>query len=182
MSINYDPGTDVCYRTLDFLGFPGYRVGDDGSVWTQRKPGGHGVYDTWRTLRPESGHKGHLRVLLMPGRVRFLIHHLVLFAFVGPCPSGMECRHFPDPDPSNNRLGNIQWGTRSQNQRDRDFHGTRLQLGSLNPIAKLDESTVLNLRADHESGNYLQYELANKYHVSTALVSLIINRKIWTHI
>src|SRR5262245_15574121 len=38
------------------------------------------------------------------------VHHLVLEAFVGPRPSGMEARHLND-DPSDNRLVNLAYGT-----------------------------------------------------------------------
>jgi hypothetical protein len=52
------------------------------------------------------------------------VHRLVLEAFVGPCPKGMQSRHFPDKDTSNNALTNLQWGTPKQNQDDRITHGT----------------------------------------------------------
>jgi hypothetical protein len=47
----------------------------------------------------------------------------VLEAFVGPCPSGMECRHL-DGDVNNNNLQNLVWGTHLQNMRDSIKHGT----------------------------------------------------------
>jgi hypothetical protein len=37
------------------------------------------------------------------------IHRIVLKIFVGPCPSGMECRHL-DGNRENNRLDNLRWG------------------------------------------------------------------------
>lgn len=62
---------------------------------------------------------GHLNVRLNikgVGTTR-KVHHLVLEAFVGPCPSGMEGCHWDD-DPDNNHLLNLRWGTRSDNMRD----------------------------------------------------------------
>lgn len=55
-------------------------------------------------------------------RCRFYVHVLVLEAFVGPRPEGMECLH-GDGDPSNNRLCNLHWDTPSENQLDRVRHG-----------------------------------------------------------
>lgn len=52
------------------------------------------------------------------------VHRLVLEAFVGPCPPGMECRHFPDRDSNNVELTNLSWGTRSQNNLDKRVHQT----------------------------------------------------------
>ncbi|MGP9720952.1 NUMOD4 motif-containing HNH endonuclease [Corynebacterium sp. AOP40-4SA-5] len=54
------------------------------------------------------------------------VHRLVMAACVGPCPEGMEVRHI-DGDPTNNRVGNLQYGTRSENMDDRVTHGTHHQ-------------------------------------------------------
>ena len=43
------------------------------------------------------------------------VHRLVLEAFVGPCPDGMETNH-RDGVKTNNRLENLEYVTRSQNQ------------------------------------------------------------------
>ena len=50
------------------------------------------------------------------------IHRMVLEAFVGPCPEGMETLHYDD-NPENNSLENLRWGTRSENQIDRVRNG-----------------------------------------------------------
>lgn len=55
------------------------------------------------------------------------VHRLVLEAFVGPCPEGMEACHGPDRDPGNNRLDNLKWGTMQDQEKDREAHGTRLR-------------------------------------------------------
>lgn len=72
---------------------------------------------------------GHLRVCLNREGCRksFLVHRLVLEAFVGPCPDGKIGRHFPDRSPANNCLDNLQWGTHEENQADRTIHGTSNQ-------------------------------------------------------
>lgn len=169
----------VNYRMLDFLGFPGYRVGDDGSVWTQRRTGG-GMRTTWRELTPDKGRYGHRRVLLMPGRKRFLVHHLVLTAFVGPCPDGMECRHFPDRNPANNRLENLQWGTRTENQRDRCQHGTDNR-GTGNPSSKLTPDAVHAIRNKRKSGATLN-AIASEFGVTLQTIHAITTGKTWGHI
>ena len=50
------------------------------------------------------------------------VHHLVLEAFVGPCPPGMEGCH-ADDDRMNNHLSNLRWDTRSANILDRKLNG-----------------------------------------------------------
>lgn len=50
------------------------------------------------------------------------IHRLVLEAFVGPCPDGMEALH-SDGNKTNNNVDNLRWGTPSENNRDIVKHG-----------------------------------------------------------
>lgn len=44
------------------------------------------------------------------------VHRLVLFAFIGPCPEGMEGSHLNDIK-TDNRLENLAWMTHSENCR-----------------------------------------------------------------
>jgi hypothetical protein len=74
-----------------------------------------------QVLRPGAKDDRTLHVKIQ-GRTRY-VHQLVLEAFVGPRPSGMECCH-GDGDPSNNRLVNLRWDTKSSNVLDRVRHGT----------------------------------------------------------
>lgn len=50
------------------------------------------------------------------------VHRLVLEAFVGVCPDGMEGCH-NDGSPVNNHLDNLRWDTRSANSHDAIRHG-----------------------------------------------------------
>lgn len=51
-----------------------------------------------------------------------LIHQLVMAAFVGPVPAGMECLH-QDDDANNSALSNLRYGTRSENNYDKVRNG-----------------------------------------------------------
>jgi HNH endonuclease len=75
---------------------------------------------------PSADSSGYLKVnLSKDGKTTTLrVHQVVLEAFVGPCPPGMEGRHYPDPDKSNNALINLSWGTKSRNTLDQVEHGT----------------------------------------------------------
>lgn len=84
-------------------------VSRTGTPYRQLRPG--------RTLKPgKVGTSDHLHVVL-DGRTDRTVHSLVLEAFTGPCPEGMEARHLDD-NPTNNRLENLVWGTRSENSQD----------------------------------------------------------------
>lgn len=78
-------------------------------------------------LKPRPTQDGHLRVDLSRGnRAKSMyVHRLVLIAFVGPCPEGMEGCHF-DGNPSNNVVSNLRWDTRSANILDAVRHGTHV--------------------------------------------------------
>lgn len=68
--------------------------------------------------------KGHREVRLsLGGKTRaFTVHKLVLEAFVGPRPEGMEGCH-GNGVPDDNRLENLRWDTKSSNNFDRVQHG-----------------------------------------------------------
>ena len=107
--------------------YPGYRVGDDGSVWSLwvGSGGGTRLGTYWRQLKTPPNEKGYQRVnLIRDGKPRsFRVHRLVLLAFVGPCPKGMQARHL-NGNSSDNRLANIAWGTPEENYADIHRHGT----------------------------------------------------------
>lgn len=92
------------------VGFRGYLVSNLGRVFSNRSD---------KCLKPQPSGSGHLRVAFRRnGRTHLeLVHRVVLLAFVGPCPEGKESLHADDV-PSNNRLGNLRWGTRSENRHD----------------------------------------------------------------
>ena len=50
------------------------------------------------------------------------VHSLVVEAFIGACPEGMEVCH-NDGDPTNNHIDNLRYGTPSDNTLDRVKHG-----------------------------------------------------------
>jgi hypothetical protein len=172
-SFDYNPETDVCYRTLDFMGYPGYRVGDDGSVWGSAR-------GQWRRLKPWIHKKrGPGRTYLCLDLTRngrrhsFLLHRLILEAFVGPRPRGMECRHL-DGNPMNNALFNICWGSHAENTDD------SRRLGRF--VTKLTEWQVREIRARWAVGGVRQDQLAADYGTTRMNVSSIVNRASWRHI
>lgn len=166
------------YREVN--GFPGYAVGSDGTLWS-RHNNRHRLGHSWKRVNGVAQHSGHLVATLVNvkgERVRFMVHRIVLEAFVGPCPEGMEARHFPDRDPTNNRIENLQWGTRLQNQRDRYVQGTD-QFGERNPQAKLTEENVVKIRELYATGDYFHKDIAKMFGVSRKAVCFITQGKRW---
>ena len=106
----------VEYR--DLTEFPGYRVGSDGSVWSRRDFNG-GIGGQWSRLSDRPTKKGYVKVgLRKDGRYAVIeAHALILRAFIGPCPPGMEACH-ENGVKWENRLENLRWDTHANNQRD----------------------------------------------------------------
>lgn len=175
------PELDSTIEYRDIAGFPGYKVGNDGSVWSRRRGGFKPHLGEWRCRRLcRIGNTPYLQVTLMPGRVIKRVPHLVLEAFREPWPVGLECCH-EDGDPSNNRLGNLRWDTHMANVLDTIRHG-RMARGSERPNAKLDESTVRAIRAEYAGGHLSLSGVRRKYGISIGLASGIVNRTRWKHV
>lgn len=173
---------DVTYRELTFLGYPGYRVGTDGSVWTRWKTRGRGIghgrgvesylSDEWRQMKPipQSRRERYWLVSLADRnhvKKNWFIHHLVLLAFVGPCPEGMQACHYPDRDTRNNRADNLRWGSDRDNHDDQDRHGTRAK-GERHGMCRHSDEEMQQM-ADLRHTNPVRWtyrKLARRYKIS----------------
>lgn len=187
-SFSYDPISDVCYRTLNFLCLPGYRVGCDGSVWTRwikipllGGPEGTGTKNAlgnvWkRKVCNAPKASGHFRVNLA-GRMLY-VHTLVLLAFAGPKPENAECCHAND-NPADNDLSNLSWGSRRKNMADRDKNGKTAH-GVMLPQAKLDENKVRHIRLNPNRLSIPQ--LASLFGVSSATIDDVVKGKTWRRV
>lgn len=157
-------------------GHPGYMAGTGGSILSSWQAKGK----EWRELRPslrkEDGRKRYT-VRRADGRYRRCYGAtLVLEAFIGPCPPGMECCH-NNGDCTDDSLGNLRWDTPTANKADMERHGTR-QRGEQINTAKLTEDDVRAILA----GGYPLRPHAEKHGVSIALVGMILRRKVWKHV
>lgn len=108
-----------------------------------------------------------------------LVHRLVLEAFVGPCPDGMEACH-NNGNPSDNRVENLRWDTRRGNHADKVKHGTMAR-GSRNAKAKLTDTDIVQIFRMRQDGSLLS-EISSAFKITPANASLILNRKTWRHV
>lgn len=108
-----------------------YEVSDHGRVRT--------LSNRWgrvSVMHPSTVGVGHQQVgLTKDGRRRMhYVHVLMMAAFVGPKPDGLEVRHL-DGDPANNTLANLRYGTRQENSQDRINHGRHDRFNQTHCIA-----------------------------------------------
>jgi hypothetical protein len=174
-------------RWLPVPGWPDFDVSDWGRVRSYLLRGNHdaclkrqaeGLTPHIRKLSPSG--TGHLNVRLTrwrdgrPERRNFGVHRLVLMAFVGPCPEGMEACHAPDPDPRNNRLNNLRWDTATENSRDVLRYGRHHS-------SRLTEAEVRDIWSRLVEGRETVAEIAKRHEVRWRVVNEIKAGKTWTH-
>lgn len=139
----------------NIAGFPGYRIDQDGSLWTRLTRGGHkprSLGNVWRKRKPGVDVWGYLYVHLYRNGKGYhrKIHHLVLEAFVGPRPPGLEACH-NNGITSDCRLSNLRWDTKANNVLDKIKHGVTVR-GTKQPKAKLTDDDVREIRRRLKTG------------------------------
>lgn len=159
-------------------GWPDYRVGTDGTVWTSKLRANGG----WRELRQAHPRGGYPHVSLSQDNVRrdFTVHSLVLLTFVGPKPPGQLCRHL-NGDPTDNRLENLRWGTPRENEADKRAHG-RIRQGEGVGNSKLTDETVARYREIYASGGVGCDELAARSRVNRTTILKALHGRTFSHL
>lgn len=144
--------------------FPDYEVSDLGRVRSFKQA-------TVRILSPSSDGRYWGVALSRDGeQYRHRIGRLVLLAFVGPLPGGMEMCH-NDGDSFNDQLDNLRYDTHNANMQDASRHGV-MTGGDHKP--KLGRGEVYSIRAGFASGKHSRQELAEEYGVSRSLISHVL--------
>ncbi len=156
---------------------PGYWITDFGTLWSDRTK-------RMKQLTPSMSPKGYPRTTMAgwEGKnVTRYIDSLVLTAFVGPRPEGMECCHW-DGNKTNNRLGNLRWDTTKANNQDKIRLGEMApQDGSNNGRAVLSEDDVYQIKlrlANHEP----QAAIARHYGVTPLSINKIYVGRTWKQV
>ncbi|GGE47652.1 hypothetical protein GCM10011517_14340 [Actibacterium pelagium] len=142
-------------------GYENYAIDKGGRIYSKKKKNGF--------LKPwTEKNNGYQRVELRDNperREKPFVHDLVLRTFKGNRPNfEYVARHLND-DPEDNRVENLEWGSRRQNSKDslQNKGQPALSDGEKSQIAKL-----------YKSGN-TQTEIANKFGVSQRTISRIIS-------
>ena len=170
--------------------FPGYLVSNTGLVKTTFKRSMAGK--NGGLLRSSPDKDGYLTLglwcVVRKKQITVGVAALVLDAFVGPKPTGMEACH-NNSNVSDNRLKNLRWDTPKGNHADAVIRGTHSgfqKKGEANPFAKLTEAEVLEIRSKILQPEYQKHgskvRLAKEYNISARNVADIVRRAIWRHV
>lgn len=107
------------------------------------------------------------------------LHKVVLEAFVGTCPKGLECCH-NDGNPLNNHLDNLRWDTRLSNARDKAIHKTE-HLGERRHGAKLRTVDIPVIRVLLATGHSLA-AIGRLFDVGHGPIKNIRDGRNWKHV
>ncbi len=128
--------------------WPDYMASYHGDVWSRARATTRGGL-----LRQNADDEGRMYVnLTRDGEQKVRrVHQLVMEAFVGPCPPGLEVRHL-DGDPANNCLENLKYGTHEENMQDMVRHGRTNSAKTHCPQGHeyTEENTYVNARGGRE--------------------------------
>lgn len=159
-----------------------YEVSDEGQI--KSLPNSRRKTELLMKLQPHVK-SGHLLANLTDaheGKWRQRIHYvhaLVLQAFKGPCPAGMEGCH-GDGNSANNKLDNLRWDTHQSNMQDRILHDG-CNRGETNGQVRLTQHEVAEIKLALKAGR-TQKELATTYGVARTTVSAISLGRNWSHV
>lgn len=139
-----------------------------------------------RCLKPGSLKAGYLKLTLAAnGRhEQWLVHRLVLLAFVGPCPAGKETNH-KNGVKHDNTLSNLEYVTASENQK---HIGRVLGIKRPNPVPKWGEdhhrttltaAQVAEIRRRYAAGGVFQRQLGEEFGVSQTCIGKIVRGQRW---
>jgi hypothetical protein len=156
-----------------------YIVYSDGRVWSKTKN---------CFMKLNYNKNGYVYISLTHNGVRegISIHRLIAQLFI-PNPNNKKTVNHKDGNKLNNNVNNLEWMTHSENikhafssniRKYSQNEGFKNQRGSGNYQSKLTEENIIEIRNSKLKGT----ELATKFGVTRALISKIINYKLWTHI
>lgn len=172
-------------RWLPIPGWEGfYEVSDSGRVRSLPRPAikRRRVYGG-QEVKPAISPNDYLYVMLhrpqQTKQNRRYVHRLVLQAFVGPCPDGMQAAH-GNGIRSDNRLANLRWTSIKDNHADKRTHGTMVR-GEMAPRSRFTEQCVRRMH-DMRACGANQKDIGTWFGTTQSIVSAILRGRNWGHV
>lgn len=127
---------------------------------------------------------GYVNVVLIQNSIKkkYYVHRLVMLAFRGECPKGLEVNHINGAK-DDNHLANLEYVTRIENmQHARDVLNRNLSVcGLKNGRAKLNDDIVRDMRKRFSEGISMK-ELAEIFNTPYPTVLHVVRGKTWKHV
>jgi hypothetical protein len=157
-------------------GFENYEIDELGQIWSLPKKTRKGT----RLIKTLINSKtGYMYVdLCKDGKVKkFTAHRLVAITYIPNPENKLQVNHI-NGIKTDNRVENLEWNTRSENQKHSIDIGLRSTKGVKNSQCKLTEQDVLYIRNSKENGSIL----AKKFNISHPTICDIRKGRSWKHI
>lgn len=155
--------------------FPYYEISSFGNV---RRIKNGNIIKHWIT------NAGYCQVHLCDGSTRKAksVHRLVAIEFLENKLNKPQVNHI-DGNKQNNILSNLEWSTRSENQRHSIKTGLRTGVkGSSNKLSKLTEIDIYIIKDLYKRYKLKQSTIVRFFDVSPATICHIVNGKSWRHV
>jgi len=166
-----------------------YLISNLGNVKTKERIGARGYHVCSHEFSKSHNSSGYLRVSLTidDKRKSYFIHRLVAKLFI-PNPENKEYVNHKDGNKENNRADNLEWVTRSENEK----HAWRIGLksaetsgakGERHGMHKLTQNQVDYIRSVYKRFDkmYGSKPLAERFDVSQQTITDIVNFRSWKH-
>jgi hypothetical protein len=163
----------------DIEGFSEYEVSDHGRIKSLRPRKSRRISAISNPIiMKQINCHGYLRVGL-DNRKKY-IHRLIAKAFI-PNPENKPFINHKNGVKVDNRIENLEWVTSKENTLHAWENGLINTIGEYHPNSRLSEEDVKFIYQYPRERGYGNY-LAKKYKVTRSQISLIIKKKIWTHV
>lgn len=163
----------------DVPGYEGrYRASSRGRICSIRHNGK--VTRPMNSRRTASGYY-QVRISGVGKQKLIHVHHLVMLAFVGPRPEGMEVNHI-NGNRSDNRAVNLEYRTHAENIRHARYvlkSWDKPKKRNYCPPGKLNADIVREIKRAVASKEVTQRQMALRYNVTESMVSRIIRGERW---
>jgi hypothetical protein len=134
-------------------------------------------------LKPALDKNGYLRTVLIRDDGKYTtikVHRIISSAFLGDI-TGMEVNH-KDGNKSNNDISNLELVTHSENIKHSFANNLQSNIGEKNPISKLNEVKVLEIRSKFKKHVYTREMLSKEYNVTISCIKDVLIRRSWAHL
>ncbi len=163
----------------DIIGYEGlYQISNIGRIKTLSKFAGRSNRKE-KIMKQSFNSKGYLHIVLSKNNISQTcrVNRLVALNFISN-PDNLPQVNHKDGIKANNRVDNLEWCTSKYNVNHSIYTGLRKGLkGENNPMSKLTQVHIEEIRYLYSTGSYTQKVLAIYYRVKHNTISRILNNK-----